>query len=139
MGIISLMSPMSRAEQPDRRIILLNCPSDIADSELLCQAVAQALSEAVPSGIIKSVSSDDQTQIPAGGIGVTLVMSDVTAQGMTGRIDWQTGRGRRQNGPEIRLGVMDAALSSKMYERFAHSLVRETDGMFKTINSSGSE
>lgn len=136
MGIVLLMSSMSQARQPDRKIVLLTCPSDIAESGLLCQAVAQALAEAIPSGIIKSVSSGDQTQIRADGIVVTLVISDVTVQGMTGRLDWQIGQGQRQNGIDIRLGVMDATLSPKMYDRFAHLLVRESDEMVKTINSS---
>lgn len=140
MGALALlMAPTSQAREADRKIILLSCPSDIAEPKRLCQAVSEALVDAIPSSIIRNVARGDETPSGTFDTGMALVTSNVTTQGMTGRLDWQIGQGPRQNGPEIRLGVMDAPLSPKMYARFARSLVKASDGMLNAINSSRRE
>ncbi|RJE82652.1 hypothetical protein [Paracoccus onubensis] len=134
VAVSAFVPPMSQARQLDRKVILLSCPSDIAEPKRLCQAMVQALAEAIPSSIIRNVAPGDEIPSRPGDVGVALVMSDVTAQGMTGRLDWQIGQGPRQLGPERWLDVMDATGSPKIYDRFARSIVDASEGMLKAID-----
>lgn len=125
---------MSQARQFDRNVILLSCPSDIAEPKRLCQAVVQALAEEIPSSVIRNAAHGDDVPSRPRDAAVALVVSDVTMQGMTGRLDWQVGQGPRQNGPEMRLGVMDTTLSPKIYDRFTRSLIDASAGMLNALN-----
>ena len=130
-----LITPNSEARQADRQLIFVNCPSDIEEPERLCQAVILAFAAATPSSTVRHVPPGAEAPTGAGDVGVTLMLTNVTERGMTGRLDWQIGQGQRQTGTEIRFSVTDTSLSPRMYENFARSLVKASDGMIKAINS----
>lgn len=116
---------MAMARQKDRPVIALSCPEQVPSSEVLCREMIQALARAMPDATIRPLQADDIFVPRVGDLALKLLVDDLSDSGMEGHLEWKTST-VWENGPTVRLSVMDRALSPRFFRQFADALIRET-------------
>lgn len=100
--------------------ILLACPTDIPDSDALCQALISALQQRAPGQAIQRSRSTPA----AGELAITLHISRSDKVALEGFLTWQTSTGGQKKGPPITLGADDISIAPHMFPSFTSGLLQ---------------
>ena len=100
--------------------ILLACPTDIPDSDALCQALLTALQQRAPGQAIQRSRSTPA----AGELAITLNISRSDKVALEGVLSWKTSTAAPKKGPPVTLGTNDTNISARMFSGFAAGLVK---------------
>lgn len=118
----------------DRVVMLVDCPRDPgleqADHALLCRMLSQSLADRAPGHMVRLLAPGEAAPALGGAIDrvVALRLTRVSAQGLSGRLDEQTGAGQWRSGQVVGFDRMDAAgLSPDAIVEFARHLASTLD------------
>lgn len=103
--------------------ILLACPTDVPDSDALCQALIIALQRRAPDHDI----SRSHRAPNKGELVVTLHISSHNKTALIGFLSWKTSASDRKKGPPITLGTSDTNITARKFPSFANGLVALSD------------
>ena len=124
MSTVPPKSPSPAVEIPDpaQRFsrILLACPTDVPDSDALCQALITALQQRAPKQPIQRSRSTPA----AGELAITLHISRSDKFALEGFLTWQTKTGSQKKGPPVTLGADDTSIAPHMFPSFASGLLQ---------------
>lgn len=116
-------SPAMAEQQRVRPLISLSCPADGSEIELaLCDALRQALKQAVPHAMLRD--GEEIAPLP-GSMALKLVPGRETRHSIAAHLEWKTTAGAAwQTGPEVALDSPDVALRVGMMTRLAPDMIR---------------
>lgn len=100
--------------------ILLACPTDIPDSDALCQAMISALQQRAPNQPIQRSRSTPK----AGELAITLHISRSDRIALEGFLTWQTKTSGQKKGPPLTLGADDTSIAPHMFANFVSGLIQ---------------
>lgn len=121
---------MTMGNQKVRQVIVLNCPSNVPQPEILCNEMTQSLSDASPSSVIRQLEPGEEFQARPGDLEVTLRLDNVSQYNIGGHLEWRAGASEKmQSGPRVDIDVMDTVIKPAFYAQFTAGLIRATPQM----------
>lgn len=121
--LMNTSSPAMAEQQRVRPLISLSCPADGSEIEqALCDALRQALKQAVPHAMLRY--GEEIAPMP-GSMALKLVPVRETRHSIAAHLEWKTTAGAAwQTGPEVALDSPDVALRVGMMTRLAPDMIR---------------
>lgn len=136
IGVVAFIvfgTATTQARMAHPPVVSLACAS--APPEL-CRAMISAIGK-VSGGrfdvrLVDTVT--DSVDRPAD-LGMALTVDGRGEHWIAAHIDWKSGAdGAWQQGPSVELGVMDANLTQRMYDRYAENLLRADTGIITVLS-----
>lgn len=125
------MEGAAMGDQKARPVIVLACPQEVPEPQVLCQQMVQALSQAIPGVLVRRLQPEEEFQPRPEDLAVVLRLDALSEDHMGGHLEWRRGEtAAPQHGPRVDIDVMDSTLSASFYARFVDGLVRVTPQIF---------